>query len=371
MKNTPFSKKSNFKTGVINKLQIEKDDIDDETQKMLEQKSIEQLSNENDLITQEINKLNDELLDINEKSNNIEALLKSQQQCISLLNKDNEELREIADQAAQKLVGKSNGKHKKAKRIKESDLMSQIHSSIEIQDSLIKKSISAAKENPEIKKIEMIRKANLKSSSAKLSNFDQIIIKRQNLIDRYKEYSDEMINHTKRNKLFEEYDTLLQENKKLTEIYSKRNEQKQILEKKKKKLADIESYTEEIESMKEKIKSIDQEIENKKLYSIMSQIFQHDGQDIQDAQTTTQDEHSQISDSQNHSSIGIMTDGPIFNTLSDKDLKIKISQIKTEINDMKQQIDQERSEIMENMVVIRDQHKAVVQDGEIMQKSAK
>ena len=43
MKNTPFSKKSNFKTGVINKLQIEKDDIDDETQKMLEQKSIEQL----------------------------------------------------------------------------------------------------------------------------------------------------------------------------------------------------------------------------------------------------------------------------------------------------------------------------------------
>ena len=93
----------------------------------------------------------------------------------------------------------------------------------------------------------------------------------------------------------------------------------------------------------------------------MSQIFQHDGQDIQDAQTTTQDEQSQISDSQNHSSIGIMTDGPIFNSLSDKNLKIKISQIKTEINDMKQQIDQERSEIMENMIVIRDQHKAVVQ----------
>lgn len=347
---TPFSKKPNFKAGVVNELQIEKDDIDDETMKMLDQKSVDQLLNENEIITQEINKLNQEFLDINEKSNSIEALLKSQQQCISLLNKDNDELKVIAEQTQ-----KSNGKRKKSKRIKESELMEQISLTIEKQDSINKNYILKASEDPTMNKIASIRKSNLRYSSLYLSDFDSVIITRQKLFDRYKEYSDEMVNHTKQNKQLEEYENLLKENQELNEILAKRNEQKDMLEKKKRKLAKIEKSIAEIELIKEKIENIEQEIEDKKSSPELSQIFQQDGQIMPDTP-------SQISDTQIYQSIECETDSPHFNSLNEKDLKNLIIKYEKEITDINQRKEYESSEMMKKLQIMKDQYGQISQE---------
>lgn len=353
----PFTKKLNNRPGVINKLQIEEDDvIDDKAKNILEHMTVDQLSQENESIAHEINIINQEFLEINEKSNNIEALLKTQQECMSLLNKDNDELKKIADQTTQKLMEKSAGKRKK--QIKESDLLDQIRLSIEMQESITKNSISMKDEDPKMKKIESIRRANLQYSSSILSNFDSFVLKRQNIIERYNEYSDEMTNHTKQNKLNEEYEALLKENQELKEIYSKREEQKNYFEKKKKKLASLEDSIDEIESIKQKIDIIDKEIEDKKNYPEISKIL------LQDAQVT----QTQPSYTDFYQSVECMTDSPLFHSLGEKEIKMKINEFEKEIADLQQQKEYESAEMRKKIDILIDQHQAIAQGLEMLKK---
>lgn len=357
--NKPFSKKPSFNAVSINKLQIETDEIDEETRRMIDQKSIEQLTNENAVISQEIDKLNEEFSDYSQKSNDIELLLRSQQQCILLINKDNEELKEIADQTEQRLMSKSSGKHKKSKNIKESELFDQIRYSIEKQNSLTQKAISTIDNDLNLQKIIAIRKKNLLLSKNQLSNFDQIIIKRHNLIERYKEYINETTNHTKRNLLFKEYEDLINENKELTDRYSVINKQKQILENKKKKLADIENSIKEIDLIKEDTKKIEEEIENKKTYSDFSQIFYHDAQFTE----------SQSYESQLYNSVGCVTDSPRFAKATEKDLRNLIDLFENKISQIKKEIDIEGTEIIKMAETIRDQHKEIYLKVDLMIKN--
>lgn len=353
----PFTKKLNNRPGVINKLQIEEDDvIDDKAKNILDHMTVDQLSQENESIAHEINIINQEFLEINEKSNNIEALLKTQQECMSLLNKDNDELKKIADQTTQKLMEKSAGKRKK--QIKESDLLDQIRLSIEMQESITKNSISMKDEDPKMKEIESIRRANLKYSSSILSNFDSFVLKRQNIIERYNEYSDEMTNHTKQNKLNEEYEALLKENQELKEIYSKREEQKNYFEKKKKKLASLEDSINEIESIKQKIDIIAKEIEDKKNYPEISKIL------LQDAQVT----QTQPSYTDFYQSVECMTDSPLFHSLGEKEIKMKINEFEKEIADLQQQKEYESAEMRKKIDILIDQHQAIAQGLEMLKK---
>lgn len=353
----PFTKKLNNRPGVINKLQIEEDDvIDDKAKNILDHMTVDQLSQENESIAHEINIINQEFLEISEKSNNIEALLKTQQECMSLLNKDNDELKKIADQTTQKLMEKSAGKRKK--QIKESDLLDQIRLSIEMQESITKNSISMKDKDPKMKKIESIRRANLQYSSSILSNFDSFVLKRQNIIERYNEYSDEMTNHTKQNKLNEEYEALLKENQELKEIYSKREEQKNYFEKKKKKLASLEDSIDEIESIKQKIDIIDKEIEDKKNYPEISKIL------LQDAQVT----QTQPSYTDFYQSVECMTDSPLFHSLGEKEIKMKINEFEKEIADLQQQKEYESAEMRKKIDILIDQHQTIAQGLEMLKK---
>ncbi|OHT02968.1 hypothetical protein TRFO_29792 [Tritrichomonas foetus] len=327
----------------LNEEQLETDfdaDLSSSVIEMLNNKTVDHLSHEIEELTHKLNEINDEQNYLSKKSHNLEKLIKSQQQCISLLNHDNQILKEEVE-----LRIKNDRKHsRKSKRIKESLLFNQIHQSINIQHLITKNSLNISSKNKESLKMNNIRIENYDISRSFWYNFHHIQQRRTRIMNKFSCYQNDFENSETRQKIIKQINDLQLENKKLNDMFREKEETKKEFEHYQKKLQKIDSRNSEIFIIEEETKQIQDQIEEERMKLGFNAIYFIDGQDTQLSQQFNLPFRS----------TAVQTDFP-YSLLSEKEIKDAIIKMDEKINSTKEKMMFQKTESVSILCTLRSQ----------------
>ena len=307
--------------------------------------SVEQIVKLNENLKNEISQIDEELNFMNEKSYKIENLIKSQQKNIVLLNSDletlNKELQSIQLQISQR----------NQKSIKQSKIIEQTRTTIEAQNENTEKKIAEAENDLQLMRYREKRIANLTNSMNFYRNFENVRERRNDLLERYQKYIDEMNNHTRQKQLQEKLNDLLAENQQLIDLRQTRFQQQNTLNKLKRKSEKLDKDISIMEEIDQDTKQIEEEIEIRKKFpnfSIISKIYGIDAQETQELSL--------------YQTAECQTDAPSINRLTDNDIKEKIIEVDRDINQITQRMKTEREDLLKMVITLRNQSTEIVQN---------